>query len=119
MSCSMLRMPQNKDILRYQYVRVDTDVLVLAVTTAQRLDIPELWVAFGTGKHFRFIPAHDVASALGADRCIALPMFHEFTGCDTVSCFGGRGKRTAWETWRSYNDVTPAFSASGIHARRH
>ncbi len=90
---------------------VDTDVLVLAVTTAQRLDIPELWVAFGTGKHFRFIPAHDVASALGADRCIALPMFHAFTGCDTVSCFGGRGKRTAWETWRSYNDVTPAFSA--------
>ena len=40
---------------------------------------------------------------------IALPMFHAFTGCDTVSFFGGRGKRTAWDTWRSYNDITSIF----------
>ena len=46
---------------------VDTDVVVLA-----------------------YLPAHEMADALGPDRCVALPMFH-----DTVSCFGGRGKRTA------------------------
>ncbi len=90
---------------------VDTDVLVLAVTSAQRLDIPELWVAFGTGKNFRFLPAHDIARELGPERCVALSMFHAFTVCDTVSCFGGRGKRTAWDTWNVYDEVTPAFCA--------
>ncbi len=29
---------------------VDTDVIVLAVTAAGRLDVEELWVAYGTGK---------------------------------------------------------------------
>ena len=74
---------------------VDTDVVVLAITLAQRLnnDIAELWVAFGVGKRFRFIAAHEFARALGRARC--LPMFHAFTGCDTVSYFGGKGKTIA------------------------
>ena len=38
-------------------------------------------------------------------------MFHAFTGCDTVSRFGGRGKRTAWDIWNAYDKVTPAFCA--------
>lgn len=87
---------------------VDTDVVVLAITSAQRLSISELWIAFGTGKSFRFIAAHEIAGSLGPDRCIALPMFHAFTGCDTVSNFG---KRTAWDTWNAYGDVTSAFCA--------
>lgn len=35
--------------------------------------------------------------------------FHSFTGCDTVSAFGGRGKKSAWETWKVYKDVTESF----------
>ena len=88
---------------------VDTDVVVLAVAAAQRHGNTEIWIAFGTGKSFRFLAAHEMARILGPDRCIALPMFHAFTGCDTVSFFGGRGKRTAWDTWRSYNDITSIF----------
>ena len=38
-----------------------------------------------------------------------LPIFHAFTGCDTVSAFGGRGKKTAWDTWNVYPEVTEAF----------
>ena len=90
---------------------VDTDVLVLAVTAAQRLSITELWVGFGTGKNFRLLAAHEMARTLGPDRCIALPVFHAFTGCDTVSSFGGRGKKTAWDTWMTFDDVTRAFCA--------
>ena len=52
-----------------------------------------------------------MANALGPNRCMALPMFHAFTGCDTVSCFGGRGNRTAWDIWSAYDEVTPAFCA--------
>lgn len=92
---------------------VDTDVVVLAIASANRLNISELWIAFGVGKNFRFIAAHEIAKALGSDRCVALPMFHAFTGCDTVSCFGGRGKKTAWGTRTTYGDVTPAFCALG------
>ena len=50
-------------------------------------------------------------NALGSDRCVALPMFHAFTGCDTVSCLGSRGKRTAWDMWSAYDEVTPALYA--------
>ena len=77
---------------------VDTNVVVLAVTSAQRLNIFELWIAFGAGKGFRFLACHEIARALGPDQCITLPIFHAFTGCNTVSCFAGRGKRTAWDT---------------------
>ena len=81
------------------------------MTAAQRLSITELWVGFGTGKNFRLLAAHEMARALGPDQCIALPTFHAFTGCDTVSSFCGRGKKTAWDTWMTLDDVTRAFCA--------
>ena len=80
---------------RVSICTVDTDVVVLAVASAQRLDLAELWIAFGIGKNFRFFAAHEIAKVLGPDKCIALPMFHAFTGYDTVSFFGGKGKKTA------------------------
>ena len=102
--------------MRQQYNKVsirtvDTDVVVLAITSAQRLGITELWIAFGAGKHFRFLPIHKLANALGPQRCIALPFFHALTGCDTVSFFGGKSKRSSWNTWKLYDSVTPAFCA--------
>ena len=71
----------------------------------------ELWVAFGTGTHYRLIPAHKICAAIGLDKCLALPMFHAFTGCDTDSCFSGRGKRTAWDTWNMYPEPTGQFAS--------
>jgi hypothetical protein len=90
---------------------VDTDVVVLAIACFHRLSVPvsELWVAFGAGKHLRYLPIHLLATLLGSDRSCALPFFHAFTGCDTVSCFTGRGKKTAWETWNSFPEITTAF----------
>ena len=40
-----------------------------------------------------------------------LPMFHAFTGCETVSCFSGRGKRTTWATWSMYQAITGQFAS--------
>ena len=90
---------------------VDTDVVVLAVAGAAKLNIEELWVAFGAGKRFRYIPAHEIAVSLGPDMSQALPMFHAYTGCDTVSSFYTRGKKTAWATWKIFEKVTPTFLA--------
>ena len=94
---------------------VDTDVLVLAVSVFHDLSSMrpeeqlEMWVAFGTGINLRYIPAHSIASNLGSERSKALPAFHAFTGCVTVSCFAGRGKKTAMETWKACPEVTRAF----------
>ena len=49
---------------------VDTDVLVLAVAFLQQVTEGEhldLWVAFGTGNHFQYIAAHEIATKLGPE----------------------------------------------------
>uniref|UniRef100_UPI00358F05C7 uncharacterized protein n=1 Tax=Myxine glutinosa TaxID=7769 RepID=UPI00358F05C7 len=90
---------------------VDTDVVVLAVWMAQELNevVDELWLALGTGKNFRYIAAHELSATLGPDKAKALPIFHAITGCDTVSSFAGRGKKTAWAVWETFPEVTNAF----------
>ena len=88
---------------------VDTDVVVLAISFFKDLLVDELWIHFGVGKNVRLIPAHELSSILGPDKCKALPVFHSFTGCDTVSSFSGKGKKSAWEAWNSYPLVTEAF----------
>ena len=35
-------------------------------------------------------------------------IFHTFTRCDTVSGFAGRGKKTAWKTWKAFPEVADA-----------
>ena len=71
---------------------VDTDVVVLAVTFFDRMLLTELWVHFGVGRNTRVIAVHDVVRLIGTPRCCALPLFHAFSGCDTVSSFAGKGK---------------------------
>lgn len=88
---------------------VDSDVVVLAVAVFQKVDLEEMWIAFGTGSTFCYIGIHKVVAALGPSTSDALLAFHSFTGCDTTSAFCGRGKKTAWDTWLVYPEVTEAF----------
>jgi len=60
-------------------------------------------------KHSRFIAVHDVVTMLGVQKCHALPIFHALTGCDTVSYFSGKGKKSAWQAWSAFPEVTTAF----------
>lgn len=39
----------------------------------------------------------------------ALAVFHAFTGCDTVSSFSGKGKKSAFQAWKSYPEATKGF----------
>ena len=89
---------------------IDTDVVVLAVSKMQDIDVDELWIAFGTGKHFRYLAIHGIAAQLGPQKAKALPMLHALTGCDTVSFFSGKGKRTAWDTWSVFPAVTDVLA---------
>ena len=88
---------------------VDTDVVVLAIANFKNIGCQELWLAFGTGKKFCYIPAHSIAASLGVDICESLPFFHAVTGCDTTSAFHGRGKKAAYDTWMALSSATPAF----------
>ena len=63
---------------------VDTDVVVLAVATCQKLQTLEIMVAFRTGKCLRYIAVHEIAKSLRPEKSLELPIFHAFTGCDSV-----------------------------------
>ena len=75
------------------------------------LNIEELWVAFGTGTKLRYLSAHKYAMALGDEKARSLLFSHAFSGCDTVSFFSGRGKKTAWDVWMSFDESNTAFLA--------
>lgn len=88
---------------------VDTDEVVLAVSVAKDIGQKiQLWLAFGTGKNFRYLPAHEIANGLGPQKAKALPMFHSLTR-DTVSSFVGHGKKMAWSTWNAMPELTNAL----------
>ena len=42
----------------------DTDVVALAISVVHKIRAEELWVAFGLGKHFRYIAVHNIAASL-------------------------------------------------------
>ena len=58
------------------------------------------WVGLRTGKDYRSIPTHTMTTSLPLNVSRALPLFHAIIGCDTVSSFHGKGKKTAWEMWK-------------------
>ena len=74
-----------------------------------------IWVAFGTGKYFTYYNINVIYENLGREKSLALPVFHSFTGCDTTSAFFGKGKKSAWEAWKCYHDVTSAFTSMALH----
>lgn len=90
----------------------DTDVVVIAVSTLpflQELGLESMWVAFGQGANARWIPVHEIVVAIGPERVSGILFFHAFTGCDVVSGFRGKGKKSAWLTWNVCNDVSKTF----------
>lgn len=89
-------------------VSSDTDVVVIGVAVFDDLNVDHLWMTFGKGKDLRWIPIHDIVRSLGP-RSKALPFFHAFTGCDTVSAFVGKGKKTAWQAWNVFENATEVF----------
>mgnify|MGYP006896106998 CR=1 FL=1 len=90
---------------------VDTDIVVVAIAFFHELPLSELWVAFGVGKHLRYVPVHVIASSMGQQKLKALLAFHSFTGCNQTSSFASIGKKKAWEAWAIYDEVTEVFQS--------
>ena len=47
---------------------VDTDVVVIAISSFHSMLLEELWIEFGVGEHRQYIPIHDIVSALGPEK---------------------------------------------------
>ena len=92
---------------------VDSDVIVILVGLFSNFH-PDtsVWVAFGTGKFFRYYNINTIFQALGPEKSKALLFFHAFTGCDTTSQFLNKGKKSAWDAWSAYPEATSAFVGS-------
>ena len=73
-----------------------------------------IWVALGTGRNFKYLQINAISRSLGEEKSLAMPYFHSCTGCDTTSSFFRKGKKTAWEAWKSYPDVTTAFATIAL-----
>lgn len=98
---------------------VDTDVIVILAGTFYDLivtqPLADIWVAFGMGKHYRFYHINDICASLGEPKSRALPVFHSFSGCDTTSAFKGKSKKSIWEAWQAFQDVTDTFVYLATH----
>ena len=87
---------------------VDTDVVVLALAMFERINTEEFRIAFGTGSNFNYIPVHSIAAEWIQEH-VLFSMYSMFTGCDTTLALAGRGKKTAFNTWKLFPEVTAAF----------
>jgi len=91
----------------------DTDVVVILAGVFHELiatqPLANIWVAFGMGKNYSFFHMNTICASLGESQSKALPVFHAFSGCDTNSAFSGKGKKSVWQAWQIYDDVTETF----------
>ena len=102
---------------------VDTDVIAILAGAYFKLalayPLADIWVAFGKGKKFRFYSINYICASLGELKARALPVFHALTGCDTTSAFRGKGKKSAWQAWQTYKEVTETFVFLASHPFEH
>ena len=89
---------------------MDTDVIVILAGVFYELcaiqPLADIWIAFGVGKSYRFLSINAICSTLGELKSQTLPIFHALTGCDTTSTFKGKGKKSAWQAWQVFEEVT-------------
>ena len=97
----------------------DTDVVIILIGVFYELLITQssadIWIAFGTGKNHRVLSINAICERLGEPKSRALPVFHAVTGCDTISAFKFKGKKSAWQAWQAFAEVTDTFVHLSAH----
>jgi len=92
---------------------VDTDVVVILVASYNSMQATnpgvDIFVAFGMGKNYTVYNISTICHNIGMSKCQSLAIFHAFTGCDTTSAFKGKGKKSTWQAWNIFEEVTEAF----------
>ena len=78
-----------------------TDVLLLPLAHFDNMVCTCLYMKAGTSKALKYIPVHVTRWMLGANG--HANYIHAVTGCDSVSQFGGHGKKTAWKVLQKHH----------------
>lgn len=91
----------------------DTDVAVIATEHSPSISA-EILFATGTGKHQRLINLSTIATALGpiANHLTAM---HAITGCDTTSCFHGKGKKSLFNIIKKHPEHLETLALIGVN----
>ena len=55
---------------------VDTDMVIIAIAHFLDIGLQELWIAFGTGKNFRYVPIQEIVATYGPEKSVAISRFH-------------------------------------------
>ena len=77
---------------------VDTNVVVIVTTSFFELNIQGLRFEHARRKYKKILPIHAFANNLTKEKRNGILFCYAFTGCDTVSSLGTKGKSAAWNT---------------------
>ena len=95
---------------------VDTDVIVILIgqfhNIIDQYHNAQLWVAFGTGKNFYYYSINSICETLGRLKSPLSPSIsriYRIRRHDTTSSFFGKTKKSGWNTWEAYPEVSTAF----------
>ncbi len=85
-------------------------IAVSVLPSLQQLGLQRMWIDSGQGASARWIPVHELLSGIGPEKARGILYVHAFTGCDAVSAFHGKGKKSAWLTWGVCEEVSETFT---------
>ena len=108
----LLHAIQNDSISSASIHANDSDIVILAIAFYHELNsfgLQELWVSYGKGRTTVWLPIHKYSKKLGTSKSKSLLFFHSFSGCDTVSAFKSKGKRSFFQTWEIFPEITDTF----------
>ena len=83
---------------------VDSDIVVILVGIFYKIadQVNNIWVEYGAGKYLQYISIRTIRNQLGELKA--------FTGSDTTLAFRNKGKKTAWNTWKAFEEETETFA---------
>ena len=76
----------------------DKEFVAISISVFEQLDLLELCLVFGIGKHLSYLEIHMITTALGPANVKYLRLSDAFTGYNKASFYSGNGKETAWNT---------------------
>lgn len=91
----------------------DTDTAVLTLGHSKRIKCEVLAFVTGTKDKRRILDIKTMSLKLGEEMTEALMGVHAFSGCDTVSSFAGKGKKTHYELIKQNKDCRTAMQMLG------
>lgn len=102
----------NKGCKKLIIKSLDTDVVFIAMTNFDHLNVEKLWIAFGRGQYFRWVPIHEIRLLL-ITRAKALTFF--IPSLDAIRCLPSVEKkiRSTWQAWNVFEEATEVFRRLG------